>query len=617
MAAKAWLAGTSGLRLLIGFVLIVGILYAGKPVLVPLALAVLLAFILAPIVSTLQAYGIHRVLAAVITVSSAVAAFAAVAWGTGAEVNELAQELPDHKEKIQKKITDLRGSGEAGFARFFHMMRELDEAAKKPEGAAAELPSRQPEVVMVRPEDPSSFERLASFAGPILEPLVTAFFVVVMVIFMLVNREDLRNRFISLVGHGHLTGTTRAVVDAAHRVSKYLLIQLITNIVFGVVFAIGLLVLGVPYALLWGLMIGMLRFVPYIGVWIAAGFPMLLSFALAPDWTQPLLVVGLIAMMELLTANVVEPVLFGHSTGVTPIALLVAAAFWTWIWGPVGLILSTPLTVCLVVLGQHIPRLHFFTLLMGSQPPLKPHVNYYQRLLAKDVKEATQVAITHAKAEGLARLGDDVLLPALALARRDRKYNGLTAEEEAQIFQSTEQIWSQAGPAVAEADAAANAEAASPSAAEKNGKPDLSRLILGCPAHHHAEELSLHMLGPLLADCGCRLEVMSNEALASELENRIAEEQPALVFIPVLPPGGLIQARYLCKRLRRRFKDLPIVVGYWGTPRDFDALQAHLRAAGANDVTTTLAESRHRIGVLMGRIHPITPVQHLQPTEST
>jgi predicted PurR-regulated permease PerM len=610
MSTNGWFRETRGLRLLVGFALIVGILYVAKAVLVPLALAVLLTFILTPIVSTLQRYGLRRVPAALLSVLLALAAFGAVGWTTGAQANKLAHELPEHKEKIRKKIADLRGSGETVVGRLLHMMRELDEEPKKTDGATGDSAAKQPEVVVVRPEEPSSFERLARFAVPVLEPLVTAVFVIVMVLFMLVNREDLRSRFVSLVGHGHLTGTTRAVVDAAQRVSNYLLTLLLTNIAFGVVFAAGLFALDVPYPLLWSFLIMALRFVPFIGVWIGASFPILLSFALSPEWTQSLLVLAFIAVLDLLTANVVEPLVFGHRTGVTPIALLVAAAFWTWIWGPIGLILATPLTVCLVVLGQHIPRLHFFTLLMGSQPLLKPHVNYYQRLLAKDVEEATQVALAYAKTGGLGSLCDDVFLPALALARRDRKHNGMSAEEEASIFQATEEILNQAEQTLMVS--AADAKATSP-AAEENGKPAVSVSILGCPAHHEAEELSLRMLAPLIDRDGCRLEMISTQALASEAEDRIAQEKPALVFIPILPPGGLVQARYLCKRLRRRFKDLPIVVGYFGAVRDFDRLQAHFRAAGANYVTTTLLQSRSRICTLIGIPQPQEAAPSVQP----
>ena len=591
---------TSGLPVMIGSALAVAVIYAAKPVLVPLALAILLTFILAPVVSALQGYGLRRIPAALLAVFLALAAFGAVGWGVGAQINKLAVEVPQHRERIQKKLDDLRGSGDGAFAKLFDMVRELDEGPKM----AKERKPAEKEVVVARREEPSNFDRLLQFAVPILEPLANAGLVIVMVLFMLVNREDLRNRLISLLGHGHLTGTTRAFVDAAQRVSKYLLTQLMINVAFAVIFAIGLLLIGVPYALLWGFLIAVLRFIPYIGAWVGAGFPFLLSFALSPNWTQPLLVVAFTAVLDLVTANVVEPLLFGHSTGVTPIALLVAAAFWTWIWGPIGLVLATPLTVCLVVLGQHVPRLHFFALLLGCQPPLRPHVSYYQRLLAKDLAEAAQVAAEQAKSSGLSTLCDDVLLPALALARRDRKYNGLTAEEEEGIFQATKDILAQVDQKVQE-------EAPPTPGSAANGRDVAPVSVLGCPAHHEVEEISLNMLGSLLKSSHCRLEIVSTKALPVEVEDRVSAERPALVFIAILPPGGLIQARYLCRRLRRRFKRLPIVVGYWGEVVNFDRLLMSLRAAGASYVTTSLLQTRSQILALVEPAPALNPTQVL------
>ena len=613
MAMNSALKGTAGIRLLLGCVLIVGILYVAKPVLVPLALAILLAFILSPIVSAAQRYGLGRVPASVLTVFLALAMFGAVAWGAGIQINKLAVELPNHKARIQKKIADLRGSGESVFGKLLEMVRELDEEPKKTDDPSAELTPKDKEIIVRQREESSNFDRLLRFVVPVLEPLATAGFVVIMVIFMLVNREDLRNRLISLLGHGHLTSTTRAIVDAAQRVSNFLLTQLLINVAFGIIFSVGLLVIGVPYAFLWGFLIAVLRFIPYIGTWVGAGFPILLSFALAPDWLQPLVVLAFIAVLDLVTANVVEPLLFGHSTGVTPIALLIAAAFWTWIWGPIGLVLTTPLTVCLVVLGQHIPRLRFFTLLLGSQPPLKPHVNYYQRLLAKDVAEATQVAMEQAKTGGLASLGDEVLFPALVLARRDRKQRALTVEEEAGILQSTKEILTQVEQTLQPLPVA---DTVPPTAlpAPTLPAPPLT-VILGCPAHDEAEELSLSLLALLMKPDGCQLEIVSTKALPVEVEDRIAVEKPAIVFVPILPPGGLVQARYLCKRLRRRFKKLPIIVGYWGESHDFDRLLISLRSAGASYVTTSLVQTRSQICALIGAVPPPTPVPQPKPAE--
>jgi hypothetical protein len=342
----------------------------------------------------------------------------------------------------------------------------------------------------------------------------------------------------------------------------------------------------VPYAFLWGFLTGLLRFVPYIGTWISVAFPLTLSFALSPDWTQPIIVLVLFALMDLIVGNVVEPLLFGHSTGVSPIALLVAAAFWTWIWGAIGLVLSTPLTVCLVVLGQHVPRFRFFALLLGDEAPLEKYVSYYQRLLSRDVEEARHIAFEYAKTHGLEDLFDNVLMRAQVLAQLDRKHEGLSREDEEFIFQETMEtltrLESESSPALpADADATL-----------LDHEPPL---ILACPAHERAEELPVRMFETLMKREGIKVEVLSTKILPTEVADRVEQLKPAVVFVAVLPPGGLIQVHYLCKRLRKRFRELPLVVGYWRPHKNFDRLLVRLRGAGATYVTTSLRQARMRV----------------------
>ncbi len=582
-------------------VLIVAIVYLAKPVIVPLALAVLLTFVLTPVVTVIQRRGLPRVPAVLVTVLLTFVVFGLVGWVVAIQVRNLVHDLPAHRKEIDTKIASLRGSGEGAFSDLLQMLREIARGETQNEAAAAEATPKE-KVIIAQPQETSSLEQLAQAAGPVLEPLAQAGLVVILVIFMLIKREDLRNRVIGLLGHGHLTGTTRVLVDSAQRVSRFLLTQLLINAAFGTLFAFGLFFVGVPYAFLWGFLAVILRFVPFIGSWIALAFPLILAFAIAPGWKQPIIVLILFASLELVTANVVEPLLFGHGTGVTPIALLVAAAFWTWIWGPIGLVLATPLTVCLVVLGQHVPRLRFFALLLGDQPALEPHVSYYQRLLAHDEEEAKQVAQAQVKAGGPESVYDAVLLPALALARRDRRQAGLSAAEEEYIFQATRDILTATDlkPAAATGAPAPDGTADQPNTAQVGPAepPAPGVLILGCPAHHEAEELSLVMLAQLLQPDGYRVEVVSTKVLPAEIVGRIERENPALVFIAILPPGGLVQARYLCKRLRKRFADLPIVVGYWGEERHYDRLLVHLRSAGASYVTTSLLQSRSQIRAL-------------------
>jgi hypothetical protein len=265
------------------------------------------------------------------------------------------------------------------------------------------------------------------------------------------------------------------------------------------------------------------------------------------------------------------------------VALIVAAVFWTWLWGPIGLLLSTPLTVCIVVVGKHVPQLKFLDVLLSDKPALPPGVSYYQRLLAGDREEAEEVAGGAGKSLGAEQLPDEVFIPALLHARRDRAEDDLTAEKETEVFDATGEIVGRLFPAPERTEEAAPA----------------TPLVLGCPAHHRVEELVVRLLGALMTPGGYRVETLSTRLLPAEVEATIERERPAVLFIAVMPPGGIVQARYLCRRLRKHFKELPIVVGYWGRVRNFDSLLVKLRAAGASYVTTSLAQTRSQIEALV------------------
>lgn len=570
------------LRVLIALVLIVGIIYFGKDVLVPLALAVLLTFILTPLVTAIQRRGLGRVPAVLSVVTMTLVLATLVGWGVGTQVARLITDLPDHRTEIQAKIAHLRGTGTGRISRLLDTFRinspPKPEPTEKPQQKDKSQEKEKP-IVVVPQEQPTSFQNISAIAAAVLEPAADAGLVLILVVFMLIRREDLRNRFIGLLGHGRLTGTTRVLVESAHRLSKFLLMQLSINSCFGIVLGIVLLLIGVPYWFLWGFLAMVLRFVPYVGTWLAAALPTVLSFAISPGWAQPLLVLSSFILLDLITANAVEPLLFGHSTGVSPLALLVAAVFWTWVWGPIGLVLSTPMTVCLVVLGQHVPRFRFLSLLLGDQPALAPHASFYQRLLAGDTIEAAAIARQVATARGLEAVPDEVVLPALKLTRRDRERSGLTARDETFILDSTQQVIAKLSDS-----AAAPQETAAPGA-----------LLLGCPSHNRAEELAVRLLELALRGSGYRIDVVTTRTLPIEIEARIEREKVSLLFVAVIPPGGLPQCRYLCRRLRRKFPDLPIVVGYFGKAKHFDKLLVRLRAAGASYVNTSIAQTRGQI----------------------
>ena len=604
---------------LFGVVLIVTVVYLAKPVLVPLSLAVLLSFILTPLVTLTQRWVRGRVPAVLIVVFTGLVVGASVAWVVGVEVGKLAQELPTDDGEVRRKIQSLQSHG-GGLSRLYNMVQNIGGAppaatqpatgsgagAKPPDDPLAAvarspleatLPAKptttQPTVTASAGESPVG--KLVDYAGDVLAPVADAVLVLILVIYLLIRREDMRNRMIGLLGHTRLAGTTRVTVETAARVSKLLLAQLCVNASFGFVFAIVLLVLGVPYAFLWGFVTAVLRFIPYIGTWLAATAPLVLSFAMAPGWAQPIGVLVCFVVLDTVTANVVEPLLFGHSAGVSPVALLVAAVFWTWIWGPVGLVLSTPITICLVVLGQHVPKLRVLWLLLGDRPPLPPAVAVYQRLLAGDKAEAQAVVAEQVAKAGADPTYDDVLLPALRTARREREAQRLTPADETFILDAAGQIIDALGDRAGTHQAQTHQAHAPGDAAAGGRRPS----VLAITSHHRAEELTLHMLAQALRGTGCDVDVVSSRSLPSEVELRIERDRPDLVFIAVMPPGGLVQARYLCRRLGKRFAGIRILVGYWGKSRNFDKLLVRLRSAGASYVTTSVAQTRTQVLALL------------------
>jgi hypothetical protein len=412
--------------------------------------------------------------------------------------------------------------------------------------------------------------------------LVQAVLVIVLVLFMLIKREDLRNRVIRLSGEGSITSMTKALDEAAQRISRFLLMQLVINGTFGLVISIGLFFLGVEYPLVWGFLAGALRYVPYIGVWVGAAFPLMLT-ALEPgtDWTPFILVLGLFLAAEMVTGNVVEPWLFGHSVGVSEVALLVAAAFWAWLWGPIGLVLSTPLTACLAVMGRYVPQMEFFDVLLGDAPVLKEFVLYFQRLLARDEDEADRLVEAYYQKHGDA-VFDEVFLPAAILTSENHERGKITDDDQMFIYQATRELID---------------DVPAPGDDGDGGKRwhGVVVPVFGFPAQGEADELALLMLGQMVDAARWKWEVFSSKTLAAEMVQRVEQDRPGVVCIAALPPRGQLYARYLVKRLRGRFSGLKIVVLFPGPASDRERAVARLRQAGANEVTGSLAECRAKL----------------------
>ena len=570
-----------------GTVLVIFVLYWAQALFVPMALALLLSFVLAPPVNWLERW-LGRIPAVLLVVTLVFAVLGLAGWGLWRQMDNLANDLPGYRANIRSKITDVRGAGKGGTV---EKLQERLEEIKTDLDKADPTTKREPEPVVVT-EAPVSDYGGFGWLGPILGPLGTAGLVIAMVIFMLLERRDLRDRLIGLIGHGRLTVTTKAFDEAGTRVSKQLLMQSLVNAIYGVVAGTGLYLLGVPYALVWGALGGALRFVPYLGPVLGAGIPILVSLAALDGWVDPFWVLGMFVVLELFTNLVLETALYANSAGVSQVALLVSVAFWTWLWGPLGLLMATPLTVCLVVLGKHVPGLEFLVTLMADTPPLAPEYGYYQRLLARDPGEAADLIERHIKNEPWGTVYDALLLPALNYAERDRLENRLSPEEETAVFDATREMLIDTGDAIKRRQPADLLEEARTKLMSEAGSPREPLRVLGYAANGVSDELALAMLAQALTELPIAIEVTSNRLLASELVALVRAQGVSVICLADLPPSPSSKTRYLVKRLRAAMPDLRIIVGRWSPEALADESSQALKDAGATLVAKTLVETR-------------------------
>jgi len=405
---------------------------------------------------------------------------------------------------------------------------------------------------------------------------------------MLLKREDLRSRLIRLIGQGNISVTTRAMDDANQRVSRYLLMQFVVNVIYGTAVAIGLFFIGVPNAILWGAFATALRFIPYIGPWIAAAFPVILSLAVSPSWMMPLITLGLFVLLELICSNMVEPWLYGSSTGVSSIALVVAAVFWTWLWGAIGLLLATPLTVCLVVMGRHVPQLAFLSVMLSDEEALSPAEECYHRLLTVGLNEASELTDTYLKSNSLTALYDAVLIPVITAAETDHQRGSLDNEQRDFVEQGIRDIIEDVGTGPAPESSPIEDKR------ETEGSPPPAlvpaRRVCCLPARADRDEIAGTMLVRLLEQQGFQAQNASAELAAGELVKMVGEADGDAVCISVVAPSTVIHARYLCGKLRSQLPNLKIVVGLWGATENITQAQ-RLRDSGANKVVTTLNDA--------------------------
>ncbi len=467
-----------------------------------------------------------------------------------------------------------------------------EELTPKPAPTRIQPGEERPVPVEIRRTTFSPLEVIRNVLGSVFNVVLTVAIVIVFVIFMLIQREDLRDRLIRLLGAGSVNVTTQALDEAAQRVSRYLLALLGVNIVYGVVAGIGLYFIGVPNPLLWGLLAGLLRYVPYLGIWIAAAMPAAVAFGVEPGWVQVVIIFGLYIGVDLLIYNFVEPQLYGTSTGISPIAILVAAVFWTWLWGPVGLLLATPLTVCLVVLGRYVPSLEFLSVLLSDEPVLSPETRFYQRLLAMDVKEATEVAEQFLKGKSLEELYDVLLVPALTLVEEDRRRGRLDEEREQFVFKTTRVLVDDLAERAEELINGNNSHgrARKESAAQKNGRQTGELAALCIPARDEADEIAAQMLVQLLNKRGLKAKALPSAALAGESLEQVSQEKPLVVCVSSVPPLGYMHARYLCRRLRAEFPAQKLVAAIL-TERDVEEVKQRRPEITSDEVASSLKQA--------------------------
>ena len=612
--SPAELPGLQALTTVVVAVVAIAALYLGREVLIPITLAVLLSFVLAPLVALLRRVGLWRVPAVVMAVLVALGIILLLGGVIGSQVASLATDIPRYATTIERKLETVRALTIGRITTFTNSLGSQDEYAAAavpgatPAPATAPSDAPKPIPVEVRQPTPNSLELAERVLAPILSPLATTSIVLLVAVFMLMQREDLRDRLIRLFGSEDLHRTTAAMDDAAARLSKYFLTQLALNAAFGVVIGVGLLLIGVPNPVLWGIIAALMRFVPYIGAIGAAIFPVAMAAAVNPGWTMVISTLVLFLVVEPLMGHVVEPLVYGHSTGLSPVSVVVAAIFWGWLWGPVGLILSMPLTLCLVVLGRHINRLEFIDVLLGDQPALTPAESFYQRILAGDADEALDQAEVLLRDRALSSYYDEVGIKGLQLAANDSVRGVLTDDQLRNIQDAIGSVVADLAshddvdPPPSKSDDS-NAPASrtvvapevlpAPSVSLTGLPPEWAGTPVLCVAGRGPlDEAACTMLAQLLSKHGLNARVISKDAASRAQIMSLDVTGVAMICVSYLEASGSPSAlRYLTRRLRQRLPGVPVLVGLWQADAAILADERLRAMVEADDYVTSLRDA--------------------------
>ncbi len=575
---------------------VIAVLYLAREILIPLALAITLALVLTPAVRCLQKLHIGRFPAALLVILVSLAAVGGISYVIFNQVVQVATELPSYQENIDNKIRALRMRDSGALGRAAKSVQKLgkeldtvEETPAPPTGRAARVNTpANPLPVQVIEAPPSALVYVRDLTRPFLGPLAGLGIVLVFTLFLLVEEADLRNRLFRLAGMSRLNVMTQALDDATQRVSRYLMLQFLVNAGFGALCGLGLYFIGVPYAALWGTVAALFRIVPYIGSVVAGLLPLVLSLAVFNSWLQPLLVFVLFATLEMITANLFEPRLYGAHTGISSLALLLTTVFWAALWGPVGLILSTPLTVCVVVLGRHVPHLSFLHILLGDQPALAPEAHLYQRLLAMDEQEARAVLDAYRAENSLLQLYDAVILPALTLAEQDRHKGALESGREEFLFLSLREVL---------AEYSESAQNASVENASQRPALAAHGRMLCLPAHDEADEIAAAMLSQLLEQGGHATVSFPAGTSSGTMLDLVAPTANDVFCISSIPPFAFSHARTLNRQLRAKYPQTKILIGVWGFNGEIERALQRFQPTRPDKFVSSLADALEYLGV--------------------
>ncbi|HLJ40452.1 MAG TPA: AI-2E family transporter [Candidatus Acidoferrales bacterium] len=592
-------------------IICIAALYFARAVLVPISLAILLSFLLAPAVRRLERWHLGRTGPVIVAVVGTILVLVALGWVVGKQAINLAGEIPHYSDSISKKIEAIRGVKNGGLGKAASTVNklgtELSQTIQAPaansgsasrtandRSALSSAPAnRHPVPVEVVASPESSVRSLRSLLGPVLGPIATIGIVIVFATFMLLRREDLRDRLFTLAGLNRIHVTRQAFGEAANRVVRYLWIQSLVNLSFGAVIGVVLYFIGLPNALLWGVLAGVLRFIPYIGTLIGAALPIILSFALFAGWTRPLLTLGIFVVLEVVSGYFIEPLLYEAHTGISSLAILVAAVFWAALWGPVGLLLSTPLTVCLVVMGHYIPQLEFLTVLLGDRSVLATDVQLYQSLSALDIDEAQQVIEKCLHEKSLREVYDTVFIPVLILAERSKHDAAFGGNRSAYLFQELKRIVEDLAVRYTREHPRTDAPAqVGPSEqillARSANAPAISVCCLA--TRDGGDEVTGMMLAHLLVQAGYDAHAAAMGPQQDMLDE-VEEQVCGILYLSALPPFEISSIRRLYKRLRSRFPQIRIGIGLWGYDGEADNMRALLRIVDSDLIVTTLGDA--------------------------